>query len=87
MEFINLMFTLSAFFYWLNISLCFSHSYITCIYELYNSTWRNSQIGENVISQLEEKSSHVAKEKQDVIGKQTKIEFLYLYTPAHVSCK
>ena len=34
----------------------------------YHRTWRNSQIGENVIQQLEEQSSHVAKEKQDAIG-------------------
>ena len=34
----------------------------------YHRTWRNSQIGENVILQLEEQSSHVAREKQDAIG-------------------
>ena len=32
-------------------------------------TWRNAQVGEHIIEQLENKSETVAQEKQEVIGK------------------
>lgn len=35
------------------------------------STWRNAQLGENVIEKLEEKSQQMAQEKQETIGNTT----------------
>ena len=37
----------------------------------HHSTWRNAQLGENVIQKLEEKSQKMAQEKQETIGTTT----------------
>ena len=51
--------------------LCESVSRKTCFIvneHIIYSTWRNAQLGESVIQQLEDKSQQMAAEKQETIG-------------------
>ena len=46
------------------------HTYThTHIHTHTTSTWRNAQLGENIITKLEEKSQEMATEMKDAIGK------------------